>query len=350
MSLFWKNNKNVILVAVAMFVASITGLLFFLSDEKFNHEEYKADVLGAISTESDEPAEINYNELPELKEGPAVIIGMDGLVDFANKEYEEQSLYENEEMVDELFFSYVHPDDLANMLSKYGQVIASEEPETIVGPYRLKNAEGEYELYMASLMPVEVDNKMLGVAVSTLSISESVKNEEYIEEEPEEEVQYTEKKYNVTKKAPEKTKEEDQKEPPADEVSNTFVSKKKKETPPESEPAKKTIKKIVDDVKKDIPPPKTDPVADKNNIKESDTLEGSGNRSDSESEPEKEKSSPAKNTDSKSKKTKRDNTKIAPSKTSVSETPKKETPKSETPKKKSPKKDTPKNEKKYKLF
>jgi PAS domain S-box-containing protein len=371
MSLFWKNNKNVILIAVAMFVASITGLLFFLSDEKFNHQEYKADVLSAdhTETESEEQHEINYDELPELKEGPAVIIGMDGLVDFANREYEEQSQYDNEEMVDKLFFSYVHPDDLADMLSKYGQVIASEEPESVVGPYRLKNADGKYELYMASLKPVEADNKMLGVAVSTLSIAESVKQEEYIEEEPVEEEKYTEedneevveKNHNVAK-TPEKPKEEVQNDTPATEDND----QKEKETPPPTKSVKKTIKNMADDVKKDIPPPKTDPSTDEENNNKPITVEEQVPESETEnSAPVKKDDNEDTNTDSNtsdSANSKADTPKNeAPQKnTPKSETPKKEPPKKAAPKKESPKKEAPKNEppgkespkkeKKYKLF
>ncbi len=157
-----------------MFVASITTLIILLNNENLNGEMQANVVHGEHNDahQAHQEETLDYESLAPESAGPAVIVGLDGLVDFANEEFKKETRYIESEVKDQLFFSYIHPQDLAKILAAYGQVLSSQKPDLLVGPFRMKNAAGEYILHMAAMQPIFQDDRMVGVAIETVDISD----------------------------------------------------------------------------------------------------------------------------------------------------------------------------------
>lgn len=177
---FWKNNKNVILVAVGMFIVSITTLLLLLNHEKLGGD-FNADILHLNESDKEEITvklpKKDYSKFEEVNEGPTVVLGADGLVEYINEDFEDISGYKLSEMIGEFFFSYVHQKDLGEILSSYNRVLSSSETMTMIGPIRIRNADDEYLMFMASMDPLVENEQILGVALTVYDITETAEDE-----------------------------------------------------------------------------------------------------------------------------------------------------------------------------
>lgn len=156
-----------------MFVASITTLIILLNNENL-HGELQANVVHSEENQAHSEETFDYESLAPDSSGPAVIVGLDGLIDYANEEYKKETRFIESEVKDQLFFSYIHPQDLAKILASYGQVLSSQKPDLLVGPFRMKNAAGEYVVQMAAMQPIFQDDHMVGVAIETEDISDNL--------------------------------------------------------------------------------------------------------------------------------------------------------------------------------
>lgn len=156
-----------------MFVASITTLIILLNNENLNGE-MQANVVHGEEDHAHREETLDYESFAPQTSGPAIIVGMDGLIDYVNEEYKKETRYIESEIQDQLFFSYIHPQDLAEILAAYGQVLSSQKPDVLVGPFRMKNAAGEYLLQMAAMQPIFQDDHMVGVTIETEDISDKL--------------------------------------------------------------------------------------------------------------------------------------------------------------------------------
>ncbi len=183
---YWRNNKNVILVAVAMFTVSLTALLSFLSGEPGGHNpELSANVVDSISVKAQQETESSYRSLLEDHEGPLVVLGVDGLVQFSSWDFESSTGYGMADVEDQLFYSFIHPEDLSTFIGAFGKVLASESPVMMIGPYRMRNVEGQYQVHMASFYPLKEDDKVVKVMIAIRDITGELSDGE--EEAPESE-------------------------------------------------------------------------------------------------------------------------------------------------------------------
>lgn len=171
---YWRSNRNVILTAVALFVVSLTGLLYFLTAEPGSeHGELKANVVDSLSIKAQQEEENNYRSLLEEydHEGPLIVLGIDGVVEFASWDFESTTGYISDEVEDELFYSFIHPEDLSLLLGASGKVFATESPVMMIGPYRMRDSNGKYKLQMASLYPIKKDEKVTNIIIAIRNIT-----------------------------------------------------------------------------------------------------------------------------------------------------------------------------------
>lgn len=171
---YWRSNRNVILTAVALFVVSMTVLLFFLT-YRADHDQHelKANVVDSISLKSHQEQEDSYRDLVNNHEDPLIVVMMDGEIEFVSWDFEPISGYKTADLEKQQFFSMMHPNDLPTFIADFGQVISTEQPQSIVGPYRIRKAEGDYMLSIATLHPIFEDNKLYSIAI----ISRDITNE-----------------------------------------------------------------------------------------------------------------------------------------------------------------------------
>lgn len=177
---YLKQNKNIFIVAIGLFIASMSTLLFFLNDAPESHLQLKTDVVDSITLKSRQEEERVYRELLENHSDPIIILGLDGTIHFASWEFEANGGYRHKELKGELFFSLLHPDDLGTFMAAFGKVIETEKILTMIGPYRLRYKNGEYSVHMGSLHPLKEGEKILKLGITTRDISNEIeqKNEE----------------------------------------------------------------------------------------------------------------------------------------------------------------------------
>lgn len=173
---FLRSNKNILVVALGIFIVSMTSLMFFLNTQnqtEVSHET-KADVLDSVMVHS------HYNEEKAIREelgnndDAVVVIGIDGKINFASWDYEKITGLSPDDLEEQLFFSYVHPEDLAIIFGAFGKVIESGKATTMVGPYRVLTNDGEYKVNMASLYPLKENEKVNRIAITVKEISQEM--------------------------------------------------------------------------------------------------------------------------------------------------------------------------------
>jgi len=175
---YLKNNKNVILIAVAMFTVSLTALFVFLSGDFTGHnKDLGANIVNLESTKENVETKDSYEYILKDHDGPLVIIGSDGLVQFSSDEFNEMAGYTEKDTKDQLFYSYIHPEDLAMFVGAFGKTLSSESAVMMIGPYRMRDADGEYNLQMASFYPIKEDENVVKIVIVIKDITSDLNDE-----------------------------------------------------------------------------------------------------------------------------------------------------------------------------
>lgn len=187
---YLKQNKQVLVASITLFVLSMSSLMFFLgSDQEFRNHEYKANVV----EDNLHNAEKNYQSLVESQKDPFVIINFNGNIKFISKELEAMLGYRENELQGKLFFLHVNPEDFSLFLEALTKVVQTKEPHLMVGPYRVRNNKGDYNIHMGSIMPIMKDGHVEQFLLTTRQI-------EFPEKEVEDKVPLPEQKKPYLKK------------------------------------------------------------------------------------------------------------------------------------------------------
>jgi PAS domain S-box-containing protein len=175
-----KQNKHVIMVAVTLFVISMSTLLFFFGSNG-GQKDLKTDVIGggsnvteSINVKSAQDDEQSYRTIVNNEEDPVFVMNVDGTIKFSSWNVESTLGYKPDELQHQIFFLMIHPDDLSTFLGAFGKVIQNKKPVTMVGPYRLRDKNGEYHLHMGSLFPIVVQGNVDSIAIASKDISSTV--------------------------------------------------------------------------------------------------------------------------------------------------------------------------------
>lgn len=182
---FFRQNKHILFVSLAVFIVSMTMLMVFLNTENKEGSELTANVMNTGS-ETEKGEETKYRDLFQNQEDPVLVLGLDGKIGFASKDVEDATGYTETDMVKTLFSSYIHPDDLPVFFAAFGKAIATGKAETMIGPFRVRDMNGEYKYNMGSVYPVMEDNKVAGVGMTIKDITDHL--DQYIQPQVEEPV------------------------------------------------------------------------------------------------------------------------------------------------------------------
>lgn len=173
-----QQNKQVIVVAVALFIVSMSALLFFLgSNTDFQAHDLKTNVIESADHKPVQNEETHYRQLLKNNEDPFVVMKVNGSIDFISSNFESTLGYSEKEAQTQVFFNLLNPDDLSVFLGGFGKVLQSEQGVTIVGPYRIRNQKGDYHLHIGSAVPIVVKGKIEEIVLSTKDISAQVPEE-----------------------------------------------------------------------------------------------------------------------------------------------------------------------------
>jgi PAS domain S-box-containing protein len=169
---FFRQNKNILLVSLGVFIVSMTLLLLFLNTENKDIHELKADVINSEPVLQEQDDEIKYRDLFQNHEDPVLVLGLDGKIGFASKNVESSTGFSEKDMEETLLSSYLHPDDLPVFFAAFGKAIATGKAVTMVGPFRVRDLNGEYHYNMGSVYPVLQEDKVAGVGLTMKDITD----------------------------------------------------------------------------------------------------------------------------------------------------------------------------------
>ena len=181
---YWRSNKNVILTAVALFMVSLTALLYVLTgDVSGEHGGLSANVVDSISIKSQMEQEKVFRSMVNGHVGPLIVVETHGLIEFASWDFESTTGYKAETIENQLFYGFVHPEDMPQFLAALGKVIATGEEVPMVGPYRIRTAEGNYRMQVASFYPIKnSEEETENIIFAIQDLTEELEPEEDSEE------------------------------------------------------------------------------------------------------------------------------------------------------------------------
>ena len=166
-------NKYVLLSATALFVVSMSTLLFFFGNNmKASHnQELQTDVMQTVDIKSLQEDENKYRKLLNNEQDPIVVLNLDGTVDFTSGDIESILGYKQNELSHQMFLLLMNPEDIATFMGAFGTAIQTEKPVTTVGPYRIRDKNGQYHINIGSAVPVIDNGKIVKIAISTRDIT-----------------------------------------------------------------------------------------------------------------------------------------------------------------------------------
>lgn len=185
-----KQNKNVIITAVAMFLVSVSTLMFFFNaNTEIAPHELKTDVVEAINVKLPQENESKYRKLLNNHKDSVFAMALNGNIEFASWDFESTLGYKQEEILHKNFFTLLNAEDLSDFLGSFGKVLESQKPVNAIGPYRIRDARGQYRIHIGFAVPLLEKNKIQQIIISTKDITD----------------QLTEKQDRKRKKTPEKS-------------------------------------------------------------------------------------------------------------------------------------------------
>jgi PAS domain S-box-containing protein len=170
---FFRQNRNILVVALSVFIVSMTSLMFFLNSHESDSSEFKTDVMHAGTEASGDP-ETGYRNIFEGGEDPFAVIKLDGHIVFTSGNLETITGFSREDLQGRLFFSLIDSEDLPTFFSAFGKVIETGKAVTMIGPFGLVNRYGEYRTSMGSVYPVIEDGRVARIGIMVKDISEEL--------------------------------------------------------------------------------------------------------------------------------------------------------------------------------
>ncbi len=172
---YLSQNKHVILVAVALFVVSMSTLLFFLgADPKGQQHEIKTDLLDSADVKSPKDIEDRYRKLINNNEDPVLALALDGTIEFASRDAELKWGYGKKNIVNQSIFVLLHPDDLPDFLGVFGKVLQTEHAVNTIGPYRVLGKNDEYRVIIGAAAPLIEKGKIQKIIIAAKDITDEL--------------------------------------------------------------------------------------------------------------------------------------------------------------------------------
>lgn len=170
---YLRENKHVIMVAVTLFVLSMSSVfLFFGSNGELAGKDIKTDILQEpITVKSLQEKENTYRKLLNNQEDTVIVISVDGLVTFSSWNIENTLGYKQQDLNHQMLYSMIYPDDLPNFMSAFGKVLKNKKPVSNVGPYRLRDQSGAYRTHIGSFAPIVSHGNVDEIAIASKEIS-----------------------------------------------------------------------------------------------------------------------------------------------------------------------------------
>jgi len=188
-SLFTK--RKIFVIAMCVFLVSLSTVLFFAGDKQFPIETHTEDMQTFIMRSHDmdhEKNEIFYRNFLNNHQDDIFIINPDTTIKLFTENWKNEFGYETQNVIDQNFFTFVHPKDLPFFANIFIEIIQKDEKVEGIGPFRMKDINGQYKLYIATGIPLKNENsEILEIALILRDVSTPMGSDGNPDEEESEE-------------------------------------------------------------------------------------------------------------------------------------------------------------------
>jgi PAS domain S-box-containing protein len=133
----------------------MSTVLFIIGEGNLaiNHNDLKAFVLNDDAIKVAQSEEF-YRNLLHNHEDDIFILKKDTTIQFSTEKWRESFGYSQAEVDGVNFFTFVHPKDLPFFANEMLELINEHTEKQSIGPFRIKDINGKYKLYMANGIPL----------------------------------------------------------------------------------------------------------------------------------------------------------------------------------------------------
>ena len=183
-----KQNKNIIVTAVAMFIVSVSVLMFFFSaNTEIAPHDIKTDIIEGINVKLPQENESKFRKLLNNNKDSVLAVALNGDIEFASWDFESILGYKQEEILHKSFFTLLNPEDLSDFLGAFGRVMESHQQVNTIGPYRIRDAGGKYHIHIGSATPLLEKDKIRQIIISTKDITDELNEKQDLKQKNSEE-------------------------------------------------------------------------------------------------------------------------------------------------------------------
>ena len=137
-------NRKVLLMAVSIFVVSVSMILFFVGgngqDLSVSNENLQTQLL-EVFHHNEEKVD-DYRELLGDPDSPLFVVESDGTFSYLSPDFAEKIGYSEEELLGEAFFPYIHSKDLPVFVTAFTKLVQNGEQQSNLGPFRIEMKNG----------------------------------------------------------------------------------------------------------------------------------------------------------------------------------------------------------------
>lgn len=159
-------SRKIALIAVGIFVVSISILFVFTQKSSFMSGDLKTQILG-LGT--------NHGQTAETSD-PSIVIQPDNKILYASPSFKEALGYKDEDLKNEDFFGLIHSDDTGEVAKFITKIVQDQNELKNLGPYRIKTADSQYKVYMASASVKISGSKVTQIVISMKDITKNIED------------------------------------------------------------------------------------------------------------------------------------------------------------------------------
>ncbi|MFC1599830.1 PAS domain S-box protein [Patescibacteria group bacterium] len=167
-----KQKKVFVLTFTFLIIALTTAFVVGESSLNVNHDELHTFIISEHDMETVQSEE-HYRELLNNQTDDIFILKNDTTIEYSGEEWREKFGYFSDEIDGENFFTLVHPKDLPYFANEIVNLVNTGERIDNIGPFRIKDYEDEYFLFIANAIPL-VDEKGILQRIGLILIDVSI--------------------------------------------------------------------------------------------------------------------------------------------------------------------------------
>lgn len=155
-----KQKKAFILTFTAMIIILTSIFLITESKLNLNHNELHSFVMHHDETK-EEMSENDYRNLLQHHDDEIFILKKDTTIDFTTESWRDNFGYFKEDIKGQNFFTLIHPNDLPYFANEMIELVNEGEIINKIGPFRVKDIDEEYHLFLANGIPIYDEHEEL---------------------------------------------------------------------------------------------------------------------------------------------------------------------------------------------